>query len=270
MFKIVEKKELAPKIVKLVIEAPQIAKKALPGQFVMVMAEKEGERIPLTIAGLDVEKGTINIVFMEIGKTTSLLAKMKVDDSIPVLLGPLGTPSHIQNYGTVACMGGGVGVTALYPVAKALKDAGNQVIGIVGARKKELVIFEKEMKSAATVLKIATDDGSYGIKGFVTDILKGIIDNGTKIDMVYAVGPLPMMRAVSNLTKPYGIKTIVSLNPIMVDATGMCGACRVTIGDATRFCCVDGPDFDGHLVDFEELSKRQKSYQKEEKEIMNP
>src|SRR3990172_9674392 len=269
MFKIVGKKELAPKTVKLVIEAPQIAKKALPGQFVMVMAQEDGERIPLTIAGHDVEKGTINIVFMEIGKTTSLLAKMKVEDSIPVLLGPLGTPSHIQNYGTVACIGGGVGVTALYPVTKALKEAGNQVIGIVGARKKELVIFEKEMKSASTVLKIATDDGSYGIKGFVTDILKEIIGQGTKVDLVYAVGPVPMMRAVSNLTKPYGIKTMVSLNPIMVDATGMCGSCRVAVGGITKLCCVEGPDFDGHLVDFEELSKRQKSYQKEEKEIIN-
>ena len=269
MFKIIERKELAPKIVKLVVEAPQIVKKALPGQYVMVMAMEEGERIPLTIAGHDVEKGTIDIVFMEIGKTTTFLGKMKVGDYIHDLLGPLGTPSHIERSGTVVCIGGGVGVTALYPVANALKEIGNQVIGIVGARKKELVIFEKEMKSATTVLKIATDDGSYGIKGFVTDILKEIIDNGTKIDTVYAVGPLPMMRAVSNLTKPYGIKTIVSLNPIMVDATGMCGACRVTIGGATKFCCIDGPDFDGHLVDFEELSKRQKSYLKEEKEIMN-
>lgn len=269
MFKIIEKKELAPKITKLVIEAPQIAKKALPGQFVMVMAREEGERIPLTIAGHDVENGTIDIVFMEVGKTTSLLARMKTGDSLPDLLGPLGTPSHIEKLGTVACVGGGVGVTALYPIAKSLKEAGNQVIGIVGARKKELVIFEKEMRSATTVLKIATDDGSYGIKGFVTDILKEMIENGTKIDMVYAVGPLPMMRAVSNLTKPYGIKTMVSLNPIMVDATGMCGACRVTISGATRFCCIDGPDFDGHMVDFDELSKRQKSYLKEEKEIMN-
>jgi len=269
MFKIVEKKELAPKIVKLVIEAPQIAKKALPGQFVMVMAQEDGERIPLTIAGSDAVKGTIDIVFMEIGKTTALLGKMREGDFVPTLLGPLGTPSQIEKFGTVVCIGGGVGVTALYPIAMGLKKAGNIVIGIIGARKKELVIFEKEMISATIALKIATDDGSYGIKGFVTDILKEIIEVGTHIDLVYAVGPLPMMRAVSNLTKPYGIKTIVSLNPIMVDATGMCGACRVTVGDVTRFCCVDGPDFDGHLVDFEELSQRQKSYQKEEKEIMN-
>lgn len=269
MFKIIEKIELAPKIIKLVIEAPQIANKALPGQFVMAIAQEEGERIPLTIAGHDAVKGTIDIVFMEVGKTTTLLGKMKEGDFIPTLLGPLGTPSHIEKFGTVACIGGGVGVTAVYPVAKALKEAGNQVVGIVGARKKELVIFEKEMKSATTALKIATDDGSYGIKGFVTDILKDMIEAGTKIDLVYAVGPLPMMRAVSNLTKSYGIKTIVSLNPIMVDATGMCGACRVTVDSATRFCCVDGPDFDGHQVDFDELSKRQKSYLKEEKEIMN-
>ena len=269
MFKIAEKQEIAQKIVKLVIEAPQIAKKALPGQFVMIMAQKEGERIPLTIAGHDAGRGTINIVFMEIGKTTSILARMKTGDYIPDVLGPLGNPSRIEEFGTVACVGGGVGVTALYPVAKALKEAGNQVVGIVGARKKDLVIFEKEMKSASTVLKIATDDGSYGTKGFVTDILKEMIDTGAKIDMVYAVGPLPMMMAVSNLTKPRGIKTIVSLNPIMVDATGMCGACRVSIAGSTRFCCMDGPDFDGHLVDFEELLKRQKGYMKEEKEIMN-
>lgn len=267
MFKIIEKKELAPKIVKLAVEAPQIAKKALSGQFVMVMAEDEGERIPLTIAGRDTVKGTIDIVFMEVGKTTSILAKKEAGDSLPDILGPLGTPTHIEKLGTVICVGGGVGVTAVYPVAKAFKEAGNQVIGIVGARKKELVIFEKEIKAASTALKIATDDGSYGIKGFVTDILKDIIDNGTKVDMVYAVGPLPMMRAVSNITKPYGIRTIVSLNPIMVDATGMCGACRVSIAGATRFCCVDGPDFDGHLVDFDELAKRQKAFFKEEKEI---
>ena len=268
MFKIIEKTELAPKIVKLVIDAPQIAKKALPGQFVMAMAQEEGERIPLTIAGSDAVKGTIDIVFMEIGKTTTLLGKMTEGDFVPNLLGPLGTPSQIEKFGTVVCVGGGVGVTAVYPVAKALKKAGNLVIGIVGARKKELVIFEKEMISATIALKIGTDDGSYGIKGFVTDILKELIEVGTHIDLVYAVGPLPMMRAVSNLTKPYGIRTLVSLNPIMVDATGMCGACRVTVGGVTKLCCVEGPDFDGHLVDFDELAKRQKSYLKEEKEIM--
>lgn len=269
MFKIIEKKELVPKIVKLVIEAPQIAKKALPGQYVVLMVQEEGERIPLTIAGHDAAKGTIDIVFMEIGKSTALLGKVKAGDSIPVLLGPLGTPSHVEKYGTAVCIGGGVGVTALYPIAKSLKEAGNQVIGVIGARKKELVIFEKEMKAATTVLKIATDDGSHGTKGFVTDILKDIIEQGTKVDLVYAVGPVPMMRAVSNLTKPYGIKTMVSLNPIMVDATGMCGACRVTVAGESKLCCVDGPDFDGHLVDFDELAMRQKSYLKEEKEIMN-
>lgn len=269
MFKVVEKKDIAPKVVKLVIEAPQIAKKALAGQFVMVMPQEEGERIPLTIAGHDAKKGTIDIVFLEVGKTTSLLSKATKGESLIGVLGPLGTPSRIEKFGTVACIGGGIGITAAYPVAKALKETGNRVIGIVGARKKDMVVFEKEIKAASTVLKVATDDGSYGIKGFVTDILKEMLDKGTKIDMVYAVGPLTMMRAVSNLTKPYKIKTIVSLNPIMVDATGMCGACRVTVGGATRFCCVEGPDFDGHLVDFEELAKRQKTYLKEEKEIMN-
>lgn len=269
MFEILEKKELVPKVVKLTINAPQVALKALPGQYVVVMAQAEGERIPLTIAGRDIAKGTIDIVFMEAGKTTALLGRMKVGDALPVLLGPLGTPSHVEKYGTVVCIGGGVGVTALYPVAKSLKDIGNQVIGVIGARKKDLIIFENEMKSASTVLKIATDDGSYGMKGFVTDIMKGIMEQGTKVDLVYAVGPVPMMRAVSNLTKPYGIKTMVSLNPIMVDATGMCGACRVTVGGKTIFCCVEGPDFDGHLVDFDELSMRQKSYLKEEKEIMS-
>lgn len=269
MFKILEKTELAPKIVKLVIEAPQVAKKALPGQFVMIMAREEGERVPLTIAGSDAAMGTIDIVFMEVGKTTAILGKMKEGDLLTNLLGPLGAPSHIEKFGTVVCIGGGVGVAVTYPVAKALKDAGNQVIGIVGARNKELVILEREMKAASTVLKIGTDDGSYGVKGFVTDILKEIIEAGTRIDLVYAVGPIPMMKAVSNLTRPYGIKTLVSLNPIMVDATGMCGACRVTVGGTTKFGCVDGPDFDGHVVDYDELSKRQKSYLKEEREIMN-
>ncbi|MBI4745422.1 MAG: sulfide/dihydroorotate dehydrogenase-like FAD/NAD-binding protein [Deltaproteobacteria bacterium] len=268
MFKIIEKTELAPKIVKLVIEAPQVAKKALPGQFVMIMAQEEGERIPLTIAGRDAVKGTVDIVFMEIGKTTALLGKMKEGDFVTTLLGPLGTPSRIEKFGTVVCVGGGVGVTAIYPIARGLKEAGNLVIGIVGARKKDLVIFEKEMESATIALKIGTDDGSYGIKGFVTDILKEMLEAGTHIDLVYAVGPLPMMRAVSNLTKTYGVKTLVSLNPIMVDATGMCGACRVTVGGVTKLCCVEGPDFDGHLVDFDELAKRQRSYLKEEKEIM--
>jgi len=264
MYRIVAKKELAPAVKSLTIDAPLLAKKARPGQFIIIRIDEKGERIPLTIAGLDVQQGTITTIFLEVGKTTKQLGSLNEGDAISDLAGPLGNPTEIKNYGSVVCVGGGVGVAPLYLVAKALKDAGNEVISIIGARTKELLILEDEMQQASDELYIATDDGSKGHHGFVTDVLQQLIAK-QKIDRVLAVGPTVMMRAVANVTKPHNIKTIVSLNPIMVDGTGMCGACRVTVGGETKFTCVDGPEFDAHLVDFEELMNRQRTYIAEEK-----
>jgi len=264
MYRIVAKKELTPAVKSLTIDAPLVAKNARPGQFIIVRIDEKGERIPLTIAELDVQRGTITTIFLEVGKTTRQLGSLNEGDAISDLAGPLGNPTEIKNYGRVVCVGGGVGVAPLYLVAKALKEAGNNVISIIGARTKELLIFEDEMKQASDELYIATDDGSKGHHGFVTDVLQELIAK-QKIDMVLAVGPTVMMRAVANVTKPHNIKTVVSLNPIMVDGTGMCGACRVTVGGETKFTCVDGPEFDAHLVDFGELMSRQRTYLEEEK-----
>jgi len=264
MYRIVAKKEVAPAVKSLTIDAPLLAKKARPGQFIIIRIGEKGERIPLTIAGLDVQQGTVTTIFLEVGKTTKQLGRLNEGDAISDLAGPLGNPTEIKNYGRVVCVGGGVGVAPLYLVAKALKDAGNEVISIIGVRTKELLIFEDEMQQASDELYIATDDGSKGHHGFVTDVLQQLIAK-QKIDRVLAVGPTVMMRAVANVTKPHNIKTIVSLNPIMVDGTGMCGACRVTVGGETKFTCVDGPEFDAHLVDFEELMNRQRTYITEEK-----
>ncbi len=264
MYRIVAKKELAPAVKSLTIDAPLIAKNARPGQFIIVRIDEKGERIPLTIAGLDVQQGTITTIFLEVGKTTRQLGSLNEGDAISDLAGPLGNPTEIKNYGGVVCVGGGVGVAPLYVIAKALKEAGNDVISIIGARTKELLIFEDEMKQASDELYIATDDGSKGHHGFVTEVLQELIAK-QKIDMVLAVGPTVMMRAVANVTKPHNIKTVVSLNPLMVDGTGMCGACRVTVGGETKFTCVDGPEFDAHLVDFGELMSRQRTYLEEEK-----
>ncbi|MDH5187219.1 MAG: sulfide/dihydroorotate dehydrogenase-like FAD/NAD-binding protein, partial [candidate division WOR-3 bacterium] len=242
--------------------------KVQPGQFVVLRIYEEGERIPLTIADTDKEKGILKIVFQEVGKSTKLLGTLKAGDEIVDLIGPLGRATKIEKFGTVVCIGGGVGTPEIYPVAKALRQADNKVISIIGARSKNLLIMEKEMRDASDELYITTDDGTYGQKGFVTDELKRIIDRGTKIDHVLAVGPVVMMKAVSKLTQPYNIPTLVSLNPIMLDATGMCGVCRVEVGGETKFACVDGPEFDGHKVDFDLLIARQRIYLKEEKESM--
>jgi ferredoxin--NADP+ reductase len=268
VFKIVHAQFLAPGIKRFVIEAPRIARKQQPGQFVILRIYEEGERIPVTIENSDPEKGTINIVVQSAGKTTNLLNTLETGDSILDVVGPLGKPSDIHSYGTVVVVGGGVGTAMAYPTAAALKRAGNRVISIVGARNKELVILEKEMRAVSDALLITTDDGSYADKGFVTDKLRQLIENGTRIDLVVAVGPIVMMKAVSELTRKENIRTVVSLNPIMIDGTGMCGGCRVLINGKSEFACVDGPEFDGHKVNFEVLVQRNAMYRTAEQQSM--
>lgn len=268
MFEITEKKELAHTVYQFKIKAPLIAKKRKAGQFVVLRMNEHGERIPLTIVDSDEKEGTITIIVQEVGKSTAILGDMVAGDSILDVVGPLGKPTHIENFGIAVCVGGGIGTAPVLPIAKALKAAGNKVISIIGARTKSLLILEDEMKQASDELYITTDDGSYGHHGFVTQVLQNFIDEGMKIGVVVGIGPVPMMRAVSNTTKPYNIHTMVSLNPIMVDGTGMCGACRVTIAGKNQFVCVDGPEFNGHEVNFEELVLRNRSYMKEEKLAM--
>ena len=250
------------------VDAPRIARKAKPGQFVILRANETGERIPLTMAGTDPSAGTIDLIFQVVGKSTALLRTLRIGDGIMDIIGPLGKPTHIENLGTVICVGGGTGVAVMYPITKAYKEAGNNVIAIIGSRTKDLLILEEEMKAASHDLRVTTDDGSYGHHGFVTDVLRKILDERKDVKLICGIGPVPMMKFLCKLTKEYGVKTIVSLNPIMVDATGMCGACRVTVGGRTRFVCVDGPEFDGHEVDYDELVKRQRAYFAEEKVSM--
>ncbi len=268
MFKIIQKEILAKGIKKLIVEAAIISHKAKPGQFVMVMPDEKGERIPLTIADFSPQAKTITLIFQEVGFTSKKLGNLKLGQEIFAILGPLGKAAEIYNFGSVVCIGGGVGTAEIYPISRAFKQAGNEVTGIIGARSKELIILVKEMKEISGQLYVTTDDGSYGQKGFVTDMLKKLLTANKHIGLVYAIGPVVMMHAVSELTKPYNIKTIVSLNPIMVDATGMCGSCRVVVGGKTYFACVDGPDFDAHLVDFKELESRLKLF-KEQEECLN-
>ncbi|MDO9559447.1 MAG: sulfide/dihydroorotate dehydrogenase-like FAD/NAD-binding protein [Syntrophales bacterium] len=260
MNKIVEKVALSENVVKMILEAPAIARKRKAGQFIVLLMDEKGERIPLTIVDSDPERGAITIIFQVVGKTTAAMAAMKVDDYFSDVQGPLGNPTDIKKIGQIVCIGGGVGVGVVYPLAAALKQAGNRVISIIGARTKDLLILEEEMKQVSDRLIVATDDGSYGFHGFVSTVLQNLIDAGEKIEEVFAIGPVPMMKVIANLTRPYGIKTVVSLNPIMVDATGMCGACRVSVGGKTRFTCVDGPEFDGHQVDFDLLTSRLRMY----------
>jgi len=266
MFKIVKREEMAEGTVILnEIEAPLIAKKAKPGQFVILKANEEGERIPLTMADTDPDKGTITIIYMVLGKSTALFKTLKVGDGFQDVIGPLGKPTHLEKVGKVVCVGGGTGVAVLHPITRALKEIGNDVTCIIGARTKDLLILESQMKAASNDLRVCTDDGTYGHHGFVTDVLKELLDAGD-VKLVVGIGPVPMMKALSNLTKPYGVKTLVSLNPIMIDGTGMCGGCRVTVGGETKFACVDGPEFDGHLVNFDELMLRLQAYCEEEKD----
>ncbi len=268
MFEIVEKRQLCHTVYLLRIKAPRVAAKRKAGQFVMIKINEQGERIPLTIVDSDLKEGTISIIVQEVGKTTTEICALGAGDNVMDLVGPLGRPTHIENFGTAVCVGGGIGVAPIYPISKALKEMGNRVVSIPGARTKDLLILEDEMRAVSDEMHITTDDGSYGHHGFVTQILQKLIDEKMKIDIVIGIGPIPMMKAVSNVTRPYNIHTLVSLNPIMVDGTGMCGACRVTIGDEIRFVCVDGPEFDGHLVDFDELIMRNRTYLKEEKMAM--
>ncbi len=266
MNKIIENTKLSESVVKMVLDAPAIAQKRQAGQFIILKINEKGERIPLTIVDSDAQAGTITIIYQVVGKTTAALAQLKAGDALQDLQGPLGNPTEIENYGKVVCIGGGVGVGVVYPLAVALKKAGNEVISIIGARTKDLIILEKEMEKVSDKLIVATDDGSYGFHGFVSAVLQQLIDKGEKIDRVYAIGPVPMMKVLCDVTKAPRIKTIVSLNSIMVDATGMCGACRVSVAGKTKFTCVDGPEFDGHDVDFKLLSNRLKMYCDPERE----
>jgi len=265
MYKILEKRALSDNVKFMNIKAPLVAKKAKPGQFIILRIDETGERIPLTIADYDRKNGSITIIFMEVGKTTKQLGAMSEGESILNFAGPLGIPSEIKKYGTVVCIGGGVGIAPLYPIVRALKNAGNRVISILGAKSTDLLMLEDEIQKYSDSLLIATDDGSKGRKGFVSDVLQNIIDEGTELDIAWVIGPVIMMKVVSDLTCKYDLKTIVSLNPIMVDGTGMCGGCRVTVGDETKFACVDGPEFDGHKVDFKNLMLRNRRFVKEEK-----
>ena len=259
---------LSPVIKRFEFDAPEIARKAQPGQFIVLRVNEEGERIPLTVADTRPDEGVLVIVFQEVGKSTRLLGSLNEGDSVLDLIGPLGLPSHIEKFGTVVCIGGGVGTPEIYPVARALRQAGNKVISIIGFRSKDLILMAEEMASVSDELMVCTDDGSNGNKGFVTDMLKKVIERGDKVAHVFAVGPVIMMKMVSKLTEPYKIQTMVSLNPIMLDATGMCGVCRVDVAGETKFACVDGPEFDGHKVDFDLLMARLRTYLPEEKQSL--
>jgi ferredoxin--NADP+ reductase len=261
MYTILSKELLGPKVYRLRITAPEIAKVRKAGQFVALRVTTEGERFPLTIVDSDPAEGSLTLIIQEVGLSTQLLCAKNVGESICDIAGPMGHPTEIEKFGNVVCVGGGIGVAPLLPIAKALKLAGNHVTTIIGARTKDLIILEKEMRSASTEVVLASDDGSVGMKGFVSDVIKHLVlKEGRHFDFCAAIGPVPMMRAVSNVTKELGIRTIVSLNPIMVDGTGMCGGCRVLIGGQTKFACVDGPEFDGHLVDFAALTSRLRMY----------
>ncbi|HEY9206515.1 MAG TPA: sulfide/dihydroorotate dehydrogenase-like FAD/NAD-binding protein [Candidatus Methanoperedens sp.] len=264
-FKILKKEELVPTIHLMDISAPRIAKKARPGQFVILKIDENGERIPLTIADFDRKKGIITTIFMVVGKTTMQLSDLKAGDEIQDFIGPLGNPAHIENEGTILLVGGGVGVAPIFPQARAFREAGNRVISIIGARSANLLLWEDRMREVSDELYITTDDGTKGHHGFVTDIVKKILESNEKVNRIVAIGPPVMMRSVAGVTRPFNVKTIVSLNSIMVDGTGMCGACRVLVGNETKFACVDGPEFDAHLVDFTLLMNRLAMYQPEEK-----
>jgi ferredoxin/flavodoxin---NADP+ reductase len=266
MFQIVRKQEMAKgTIIRFDISAPKIAKKIKAGQFVILRVNETGERIPLTVADKDEFSGIITVIFQVVGKTTALMRSLKEGDIIKDVVGPLGKPAEISKLGTVIMVGGGTGIAILHHIAKAFKDAGNNVIGIIGARDKDLIILENEMNAICDELIITTDDGSYGQRGFVTQPLQKYLEERYDIKLVYAIGPIIMMKNVSLLTKKFNMPTMVSLNPVMIDGTGMCGGCRVKVGNKTQFCCVDGPDFDGHIVDFDELEKRNSLYLKDEK-----
>ncbi|MBI2836368.1 MAG: sulfide/dihydroorotate dehydrogenase-like FAD/NAD-binding protein [Chloroflexi bacterium] len=265
MYKILFKETLLPKIHLMRVAAPKVAARAQAGQFVVIRIDEKGERIPLTIADWDKKEGSITIIFQEVGASTARLATLNEGDSLMNFVGPLGQATHIEKFGTVVCVGGGVGIAPIFPIARALREAGNKVISIIGARSKDLLFWEDVMRTASDQLIVTTDDGTYARKGVVTIPLKELLEGSEKIDRVVAIGPAVMMKFCSRTTQPFGVKTIVSLNSIMVDSTGMCGACRVAVGGVTKFACVDGPDFDGHQVDWDLLATRQRMYIVEEK-----
>ncbi len=269
MYRILEKQQLNPAIDFYRIEAPQIAAKAQAGQFVIIRVDDVGERIPLTLADWDAAAGTISLVVMKVGTSTYKLSSLQAGDSILNLVGPLGLPTEIENFGTVVCVGGGVGIAPIHPIARALKNAGNKVISIIGSRTKDLLFWEDKMRTVSHNLIVTTDDGSYAKKGLVTTPLKELLEKDSEIKKVWAIGPVIMMKFCSLTTKPFNVPTIVSLNSIMVDGTGMCGCCRVAVENATKFACVDGPEFDGHKVDWDLLAKRQLSYCDQEKESLD-
>ena len=268
MFRIVKKRELAENVDEFIIEAPLIAQKAKPGQFVIIRVSAKGERIPLTIADKDPEAGTITLMVQRVGKSTYHLSCFDEGNSIRDVVGPLGKPTHIENWGHVVAVGGGLGLAPIHHIAQGVKEVGNELTVIMGFRRKELIFWEDRMELLADRVIVTTNDGSYGMKGLVTDALKNLLDSGTKIDMVICAGPVPMMKAVADLTRDYGVPTVASLNPIMVDGTGMCGACRVTVGGEVKFACVDGPEFDAHQVDFDELMNRLRMFREKEEEAM--
>ena len=266
MPKVLENIQIGPLNWKMTVHDPKLVNKARAGQFVIIRVNEQGERVPMSIAGLDREKGLLTIIYQVVGKTSALMTTVPVGGEIINCVGPLGLPTHVENWGTAILVGGGIGIAPIYPIAQEWKKAGNKLYTIIGARSKNILFYEDEHRAIADELHVCTDDGSYGHHGFVSDVLKQILDTGEKIGMIMAIGPVPMMRVVSELTRPYNVPTYVSLNPLMVDGTGMCGGCRVAIGDTTKFACVDGPDFDGHLVDFDLLTKRLSAYKEQERE----
>ncbi len=268
MPKVLENVQIGPLNWKMKVEVPRLVAKAKAGQFIILRVHENGERVPMSIAGMDKENGVLTIIYQVVGKTSALMTTVPPGGEIADCVGPLGVPSHVENWGTVCVIGGGIGIAPIYPIAQAYKEAGNKVITIIGARSKNILFYEEEHKAVADELHVCTDDGSYGHHGFVSDVLKKLLDDGVDIKMVMAIGPVPMMKVVSNLTKEYNVPTWVSLNPLMIDGTGMCGGCRVQVGDETKFACVDGPDFDGHKVDFDLLTKRLSAYKEQEREAM--
>jgi len=268
MPRVIENVQIGPLNWKMRVEVPKLVSKAKAGQFVIVRVNERGERVPMSIAGLDTEKGILTIIYQVVGKTSALMTTVRPGEQLADCVGPLGVPSHIANWGTACLVGGGIGIAPIYPIAQAYKAAGNQIITIIGARSKDILFYEEEHRAIADRLYVCTDDGSYGHHGFVSDVLKKLLDDGVAIGMIMAIGPVPMMRVVTNLTKAYKVPTWVSLNPLMVDGTGMCGGCRVALDGETKFACVDGPDFDGHRVDFDLLTKRLRAYQAQERDAM--
>ena len=268
MPKVLDNVQIGPLVWKMRIETPALVNKAKAGQFVIIRVNEQGERVPMSIAGLDKEKGLLTVIYQVVGKTSAMMTTVPDGGELSDCVGPLGIPSHVENWGTACVVGGGIGIAPIYPIAQAYKAAGNKVITIIGARSKDLLFYEDEHKAVADELHVCTDDGSYGHHGFVSDVLKKLLDDGEKIGMIMAIGPVPMMKVVTNLTRGYDVPTWVSLNPLMIDGTGMCGGCRVLVGGETKFACVDGPDFDGHLVDFDLLTKRLSAYREQERKAM--